>query len=213
MPNDKIGKRRMILYGAPNPAPNPRRVRIFLAEKGVDLPETFVDMRARAHKAPDFLSKNPAGQLPVLELDDGRFLSESVAICRYLDALHPQPPLFGADPFAAAEIDMWIRRVEFLVTSPVAMFWRHAHPYTASLIEQFKDFGESNRANTERAFAWLDAQLQDRLYLAGEHFSMADICALTSVDFAGFIGLPPPGEAKALADWHARMSARPSAKA
>ena len=110
MPNDKIGKRRMILYGAPNPAPNPRRVRIFLAEKGVDLPETFVDMRARAHKAPDFLSKNPAGQLPVLELDDGRFspnLSPSAAIStpctlsRRCSAPTPSPPPKSTCGFAA----------------------------------------------------------------------------------------------------------------
>ena len=203
----------MILYGAPNPAPNPRRVRIFLAEKGIDLPETVVDMRARAHKAPDFLQKNPEGQLPVLELADGRFLSESVAICRFLDALNPQPPLFGADAFAAAEIDMWIRRVEFQVTSPVAMFWRHAHPYTASLLTQFTDFGESNRANTERALLWLDAQLQGRDYLAGDAFSMADICALTTVDFSAFVGLALPDPASALKAWHARVSARPSAQA
>jgi len=203
----------MILYGAPNPAPNPRRVRIFLAEKGLDLPETFVDMRARAHKAPDFLEKNPAGQLPVLELDDGRFLSESVAICRYLDALHPEPPLFGDDAFSAAEVDMWIRRVEFLVTAPIGMFWRHAHPFTAQLIEQFRDFGESNRVSTARSFAWLDAQLADRPFIAGDRLSMADICALTSVDFAAFIGLELPEDAAHLRRWHREVSARPSAGA
>lgn len=203
----------MKLYGAPNPAPNPRRVRVFLAEKGVDLPEIAVDMRSGAHKAPEFLAKNPAGQLPVLELDDGRTLSESVAICRYLEALHPSPPLFGRDAFEAAEIDMWVRRVEFLVTSPVGMFWRHAHPFTATLIEQFRDFGESNRANTQRAMQWLDRQLATRDYVAGEGFSMADICALTTVDFAGFIGLDPLADRPALADWRARIGERPSTAA
>ena len=203
----------MKLYGAPNPAPNPRRVRVFLAEKGVDLPEIAVDMRSGAHKAPEFLAKNPAGQLPVLELDDGRTLSESVAICRYLEALHPSPPLFGRDAFEAAEIDMWVRRVEFLVTSPVGMFWRHAHPFTATLIEQFRDFGESNRANTQRAMQWLDRQLAARDYVAGEGFSMADICALTTVDFADFIGLDPLADRPALADWRARVGERPSTAA
>ena len=203
----------MILYGAPNPAPNPRRVRIFLAEKELDLAETAIDMRARQHKSPEFLAKNPAGQLPVLELDDGRALSESVAICRYLDALYPDPPLFGRDPFEIAEVDMWIRRVEFLVTSPVGMFWRHAHPFTASLIEQFTDFGESNRENVAKAFGWLDRQLADRAYVAGDRFSMADICALTTVDFAGFTGLSMPADAAALRAWHDRVSARPSASA
>jgi len=203
----------MKLYGAPNPAPNPRRVRIFLAEKGVVIPETLVDMRKREHKAPEFREKNPAGQIPVLELDDGRVLSETVAICRYLESLYPDPPLFGRDPFEVAEIEMWIRRVELVLMIPVGMFWRHAHPYTAHLLAQFKDFGESNRERTAEAMAWFDRQLQDRLFLGGASFTMADICALTTVDFAGFIGLPIPETAEALHAWHKRVSARPSAAA
>jgi glutathione S-transferase len=203
----------MKLYGAPNPAPNPRRVRIFLAEKGVDLPETPVDMRKREHKSPEFREKNPSGQIPVLELDDGRTLSETVSICRYFEALHPTPPLFGQDAYEQAEIDMWIRRVEFVLMTPVGMFWRHAHPYTASLLTQFKDFGESNRETVTNAMTWFDRQLQDREYIAGAHFSIADICALTTIDFADFIGLPMPESATHLKAWHARVSARPSAAA
>jgi glutathione S-transferase len=203
----------MKLYGAPNPAPNPRRVRIFLAEKGVDLPETPVDMRKREHKSPEFREKNPAGQIPVLELEDGRTLSETVAICRYFEALHPEPPMFGRDAFEQAEIDMWIRRVEFVLMTPVGMFWRHAHPYTASLLTQFKDFGESNRETVKGAMMWFDRQLQDRDYIAGPAYSMADICALTTIDFAGFTGLPMPDEATHLKAWHARVTARPSAAA
>ncbi len=203
----------MKLYGAPNPAPNPRRVRIFLAEKGIDLAETPVDMMARAHKSEAFLGMNPAGQLPVLELDDGRTLAESVSICRYLEALHTAPPLFGHDAYSVAEIDMWIRRVEFLVTSPVGMFWRHAHPFTAALIEQHKAFGESNRENSRRAMQWLDRQFDGRSYVAGAAFSMADICALTTVDFARFVGLDPLEGLAHLTAWHARVSERPSAGA
>jgi glutathione S-transferase len=203
----------MKLYGAPNPAPNPRRVRIFLAEKGVDLPETPVDMRKREHKSPEFREKNPSGQIPVLELDDGRTLSETVSICRYFEALHPEPPLFGQGAYEQAEIDMWIRRVEFVLMTPVGMFWRHAHPYTASLLTQFKDFGESNRETVTNAMTWFDRQLQDREYIAGAHFSIADICALTTIDFADFIGLPMPESATHLKAWHARVSARPSAAA
>jgi glutathione S-transferase len=203
----------MKLYGAPNPAPNPRRVRIFLAEKGVDLPETPVDMRKREHKSPEFREKNPSGQIPVLELDDRRTLSETVSICRYFEALHPEPPLFGQGAYEQAEIDMWIRRVEFVLMTPVGMFWRHAHPYTASLLTQFKDFGESNRETVTNAMTWFDRQLQDREYIAGAHFSIADICALTTIDFADFIGLPMPESATHLKAWHARVSARPSAAA
>ena len=150
----------------------------------------------------------------MLELEDGRALSESVAICRYLDALYPDPPLFGRDPFEIAEVDMWIRRVEFLVTSPVGMFWRHAHPYTACLIEQFTDFGESNRDGAARAFRLAGpASSPTATSWPARRFSMADICALTTVDFAGFIGLPMPDDATALKAWHTRVTARPSASA
>ena len=203
----------MILYGAPNPAPNPRRVRIFLAEKGVELPETFVNMRKREHKAPEFKEKNSLGQLPTLELDDGTTISETVAICRYFEETHPEPPLFGKTAVEKATVDMWVRRVEFMIMTPVGMFWRHAHPYTAALLTQFKDFGESNRERTVEAMTWFDRQLRDRPFIAGETYTMADICALTTVDFAGFIGLPMPETAEALQAWHARVTARPSAAA
>ena len=123
----------MKLYGAPMPAPNPRRVRIFLAEKGIDLPETPVDMRKREHKSADFRAKNSMGQLPALELDDGTCISETVAICRYFEETHPEPPLFGRTAVEKALVDQWIRRVEFAVMMPVGNFWRHAHPYTAAL--------------------------------------------------------------------------------
>jgi len=203
----------MKLYGAPNPAPNPRRVRIFLAEKGLSIPETPIDMRKREHKSPEFREKNPTGQIPVLELEDGRTLSETVAICRYIEGLHPEPPLFGRDPFEQAEVDMWIRRVEFVLMTPTGMFWRHAHPYTAHLLTQFKDFGESNREAVKGAMMWFDRQLKARAFIVGDAYTMADICALTTVDFAGFIGLPMPEEAEALRGWHARVTARSSAAA
>jgi len=204
----------MKLYGAPNPAPNPRRVRIFLAEKGVSIPETPVNLRKREHKSPEFREKNPAGQIPTLELDDGRTLSETVAICRYLESLYPDPPMFGREPFKAAEIDMWVRRVELIMMVPVGMFWRHAHPYTAGLLTQFTDFGESNRERVAEAMLWFDRQLKDGgPFIVGETFTMADICALTTVDFAGFTGLEMPETAEALRAWHARVSARPSAAA
>jgi glutathione S-transferase len=203
----------MILYGAPMPAPNPRRVRIFLAEKGIDLPETPVDMRKREHKSPEFRAKNPAGQIPTLELDDGTTISETVAICRYFEELHPNPPMFGTTPVEKAHVDQWVRRAEFIVMTPVGMFWRHAHPYTAALLTQFKDFGESNREAVEGGMRWFDRQLQDRAFVAGEAYTMADICLLSTVDFAQWIGLEMPEDAAHLRAWHERVSARPSAKA
>jgi glutathione S-transferase len=203
----------MKLFGERNPAPNPRRVRIFLAEKALQLPYENVSIPKRAHKAPEFRAKNSLGQLPVLELDDGTTLCESVSICRYLEELHPTPALFGETALARAQIDMWIRRVEFVLMQPIAAVWVHAHPLTAGLGSQFKEFGESRREFVSKAMHWLDRELDGREYIAGEQFSMADIAALTSLDFATFVGLPTPESCERLWSWHARVSARPSAKA
>jgi len=203
----------MILYGAPNPAPNPRRVRIFLAEKGIDLPETLVDMRKREHKAPEFRAKNSLGQLPTLELDDGATISETVAICRYFEELNPSPSLFGQTALEKAMVDMWVRRVEFVLMNPVGQYWRHAHPYTASLLTQYKEFGESNRETVMSAMKWLDRELAEKPFVAGDAYSMADICALTTIDFADWIGLKMPDDLPHLKAWHDRVTARPSANA
>jgi glutathione S-transferase len=203
----------MKLYGAPTPAPNPRRVRIFLAEKGIDLAETFVDMRKREHKSPEYREKNSLGQIPTLELDDGTTISETVAICRYFEELNPEPPMFGRTALEKAQVDMWTRRTEFVLMTPVGMFWRHAHPYTAALLTQFKDFGESNRAHVVSGMRWLDRELDGREFLAGDAFTMADICALTTIDFANWIGLETPAEFANLHGWHQRVTARPSASA
>ncbi|HEY5288720.1 MAG TPA: glutathione S-transferase family protein [Caulobacteraceae bacterium] len=203
----------MKLYGAPMPAPNPRRVRIFLAEKGIDLAETPLDLRKREHKSDEHRARNSLGQVPTLELDDGTTLSETVAICRYFEEIQPEPPLFGTTPVEKARVDMWVRRVEFALMQPVGNYWRHAHPFTASLLTQYKDFGESNRETYAGAQRWLDRELADRDFLTGSAFTMADICALSAVDFAGWIGLPIDTERVNLLAWHERVSARPSAKA
>lgn len=203
----------MILYDEANPAPNPRRVRIFMAEKGIDIPRVRVKLAKGEHKAPEHRARNSLGQVPTLELDDGTTISETVAICRYLDALHPAPPLFGVTPLEVAQVDMWIRRVEFQVMTPVGMFWRHAHPLTAPLLTQYKDFGESNRDLYARACKWLDRELEGRDFVAGDAYTMADICALTTVDFAAFTGLALPEECATLRAWHARVSSRESAAA
>lgn len=205
----------MIFYGEPNPAPNPRRVRIFIAEKGIDLPETPIGIMKGGHKSPEHMARNSLGQVPTLELDDGTYLSESVSICRYLEALHPEKPLFGKTPLEAATIDMWIRRIEMRVMTPVGMFWVHAHPLTARLRPQkWKEFGESNRKVYAGALEWLDSELADgRQFIAGDAYSMADIIALTTVDFAKFTGLEIPETCKHVLSWHARVTARPSSSA
>ena len=204
----------MKLYGAPKPAPNPRRVRMFLAEKGIELAETPIDLMTREHKSPEYRQKNSLGQVPTLELDDGATISETVAICRYFEELHPEPPLFGRTPLEKAQVDMWVRRVEFQLMAPVGQFWRHAHPRTAGLLNQYRDFGEFNRAAYANAQRWLDDELADgRSFIAGEALTMADICALSTVDFAHWIGLDLDQDRTHLIAWHDRVKARPSAEA
>ena len=204
----------MKLYGEANPAPNPRRVRIFAAEKGLDLPEIRIGMRQGGHKSPEHKARNSLGQVPVLELDDGEMISESVAICRYLDILHPTPPMFGTCAVSQARTEMWVRRLEFQLMVPVGMYWRHAHPLTASLLTQNRDFGESNKPIAAKTMTWLDRELADgREWIAGDAYGMADIVALTTIDFAGFIGLDVPENAERLKAWRDRASARPSAAA
>jgi glutathione S-transferase len=203
----------MKLYNENNPAPNPRRVRIFLAEKGISIPYVHVPMRAGAHKSPEFKAKNSLGQVPVLELDDGSMLSESIAICRYLEELHPAPALFGDDAWERARVEMWSRRVEFALMNRIGAVWVHTHKFTAHLGTQYKDFGEANRGKTHDAMSWLNDELAGREFLAVDHFTMADIVALTTIDFAAFIGIAMPEDLLHLRSWHARVSARPSAAA
>lgn len=203
----------MRYYTAAEPmAPNPRRVEILLAEKGLALPTTALALTKREHKAPDYVAKHPRGQVPALELDDGTMITESVAICRYLDELHPEPPLFGRNALERAQVDMWTRRIELILMSPIASFWQHAHPLTAKLLTQYPDFGESNRARTSDAMRWFDGQLQGREWLATADYTIADVVLLTTIDFAAFVGLAVPDDCAALNDWHTRAKARPSAK-
>jgi glutathione S-transferase len=201
-----------MLYDAAMPAPNPRRVRMFLAEKGIVVPTKLLSIVGGEHKAPDFTSKYSPGQLPVLELDDGRMIGESVSICRYFEALHPEPPLFGTGALEIAEIDMWIRRVEMTLMIAVGQVWMHTHPFTARVVKpQYTEYGESNRPRAFDAMRRFDRELGGREFVAGAAFSMADIILLSTIDFATFIGLPMPDDVPALSNWHKRMTARPSA--
>lgn len=203
----------MLFYDSPNPAPNPRRVRIFAAEKGIDLPSKAVSIPKREQKAPDYLAKNPRGQTPILELDDGTVIAESVAIMRYLEAVHPDPSMFGTSPLEIGEIEMWCRRVEMIAMPPVAAVWVHSHPFTAILPGRNTEWGEANRPRVADAFRFFDQSLANRDFLAGSAYSAADILLLTTADFAEFVGCGMPEGCVNLRGWHERVSARPSAKA
>jgi glutathione S-transferase len=206
----------MKLFNESDPAPNPRRVRIFLKEKGVDIELVPTPLMKRAHKSAEHLARNPLGQVPVLELDDGSHRSESVAICRYLEELHPEPNLFGRDAKERATIDMWIRRAEFRLMMPVGQIWVHTHPFTAAVAtqtfgQQFKDFGEANRKIFASGCKLVDREIAGRPFIAGDRYTMADIVAQSTFDFARFIGVDIPDDCAALRDWYARVSARASA--
>jgi glutathione S-transferase len=194
-------------------APNPRRVRVFLAEKGIRVPVEQVDIFQRVNREPAFLAKNPLGGIPVLELDDGTHIAESVAICRYFEALQPDPPLFGRDAREQAEVEMWNRRVELVLLQAVGMVWGHGSPLTAKRIQQIPANVEPNRRRAMQFLALLDRELAGRPFLAGPRLSIADITALCTLDFAAMLDITPGPELANVARWHAAMSSRPSARA
>ncbi len=205
----------MKLYTYPG-APNPRRVHVYLAEKGLTVPFERVDIMTRANRTPEFLANvNPLGGLPVLALDDGTHIAESFAICRYFEALHPEPSLFGRTPAEIGRIDMWNRRIEMTFMQPVGLAWVHGSPLTKAVVKhQLPEMADQARALARSAFAFLDGELAKRPFIAGDAYSMADILALTTFDFAGQLNqLHPEPEQKHLLRWHAEVSARPSAKA
>ena len=198
-------------------APNPRRVRIFLAEKGIRVPFVQVDMRKGEHKTPAFLTKNPSGKIPVLELDDGTCIAESVAICRYFEALHPQPSLFGATPKELGRIEMANRILEFELLGQVGVSWVNGPIVAQMAPDRFKQnlqAKETSDAAVRSFYKRLDNELAHRRYMADNAYSIADITGLVTIDFAGsLVDLKPDDSLKNLWRWHAAVSARPSAKA
>lgn len=194
-------------------APNPRRVRVFLAEKGLKVPLEEVDIMRGVNRQPPFLAKNPLGGIPVLELDDGRLIAESVAICRYFEVLHPEPALFGTGAFEQATVEMWNRRIELAMLVPVGMVWAHLHELTRTRIKQIPEVGEQSRKVVEARYRWLDEELANRPFIAGEKYSIADITALIVIDFAKFNNISIQPDQKNLARWHQSVSSRPSAAA
>lgn len=195
-------------------APNPRRVRIFLAEKGIEVPFEELDLMKGELKTPDFTKLNPTQRVPVLVLDDGTVISETMAICRYFEELHPEPALFGRSAIGRANVEMWTRRMELGLLLQVATAFRHLHPAMAHLeVPQVKEWGEANKPKALEGVAMLDRQLADNAFVAGDAYSVADITALVAVDFMRVARIPLPAELGNVKRWHGEVSARPSAKA
>lgn len=195
-------------------APNPRRVRIFLAEKGIEIPTEQVDLGTLQQKTPEFTAVNPMQRLPVLVLDDGTIVAESIAICRYFEALRPEPPLFGRGALEVAMIEMWQRRMELNFLGPVAAVFRHLHPAMKEMeVPQVPDWGEANKPRVGEFLEFLDRELADRLFVAGDHYSVADITGLVGVDFLKPARMAVPDTLRNVHRWYGQVAARPSARA
>jgi glutathione S-transferase len=194
-------------------APNPRRVRIFLAEKGVTVPTVQVDIGKAENRQPAYLAKNPLGGVPVLELDDGAFLAESVAICLYFEQLHPQPPLLGTDARDKAFVEMWQRRMELGLLSNTAGCFRNTHPFFKGRIPQVAEYGAVCKEAAVKQLAWLDGELAKTRFIAGDRYTIADITALVGIDFGKVSDIRVLPEQRNLTRWYQEVSSRPSAKA
>lgn len=195
-------------------APNPRRVRIFLAEKGIEVPTVSVDMGALEHKKEEVASRNPLRRLPVLELDDGTILTESVAICRYFEELYPDPALFGRGALGKALVEMWQRRVELNLFQSVTFAFRHIHPAVKEWeVPQVPAWGEANKSKVVEFLALLDKEFASREFAAGDDYSIADITGLVAMDFMKPARIVVPEELLNVLRWYQTIAARPSAAA
>jgi len=195
-------------------APNPRRTRIFLAEKGIKLPLEQVDLGAMQQRSKDYAAINPMKRVPALVLDDGTVIAESIAICRYFEALQPEPPLFGGSALEIARIEMWNRRLELHLLFPVSHVFRNSHPAMKEMeVPQVPAWAEANKPRIREFLNLLDAELKERPYVAGEAFSVADITGFIAIDFMKPAKLAVPDELGHIKRWHAGIAARPSASA
>lgn len=194
--------------------PNARRVRIFLAEKGITVPLEPVDLGKMEHKTAAYLAKNVLGRVPALELDDGTIITESVAICRYFEEIQPEPALFGRGALGKAEVEMWNRRAELELYIAVEQAFRHTHPGMAGYqVPQVAEWGEANRPRAIEAMKLFDSQLSRHRFVAGDSFSIADITSYVSLEFIKPAKIALPEDLIHLRRWHAECSARPSAGA
>lgn len=203
----------MKIYDTPL-APNPRRVRWFMAEKGItDVEVITLNLMEGQHKTPDYLAKAGLANVPMLEMDDGACITESIAICRYLESRYPEPNLFGRTPEEIAVIEMWMRRAEMLVATPVMIGVRHTHPAMAALEQQTPAVGEHSLQGAVRALKVLDRRLAESEWLAAERLTIADIVAFTGIDFGRMIKFRLPEELVNVRRWAEAMRVRPAAKA
>jgi len=194
-------------------APSPRRVRMYAAEKGIPLELVEVDIAAGGTRAADFLALNPAGELPVLELDDGTHIAESLAICRFLEERQPEPALFGRTPRERAAINQCVDRLMVRLYAPVVHVFRHTHAWWAARLTQIPAWGEAQRAVVFAELAALEATLGEREFIVGSEFSMADVVAFTTIDFGKPSNLRLGEAHPQLRRWYAAIGARPSARA
>ena len=202
------------------PAPSPRRVRIFLAEKGEQIPVEEVDLRGGGQLDDEFRERNPDCTVPALELDDGTVISESFAICQYLESVFPEPPLLGRDAAERARATMWNARIEFQGLSAIAEAFRnHAAGFRNRALtgpddyEQIPALVPRGRQRTEAFMRRMNEHFAGNEYVLGDYFSIADITAMVAIDFSAWIKLPVPAELTALRRWHDSVGARPSARA
>lgn len=185
-----------------------------MAEKGIeDVEIVDVSIFGGDHKTPDYLSKAGLPHVPALEIDDETTITESVAICRYLESVYPEPNLFGRDPKEIAVIEMWMRRTEMMICTPMMMAVRHTHPAMAGIETQIPEVAQNNLAMAERALKVLDRRLGESPFIAADRVTMADILAITAIDFARMIRFRSPKELEHLNRWREMMMARPAAEA
>ena len=196
-----------------SPSPNARRVHIFMAEKGIDCERVAVDIRGAENISPEYLAKNPGGRVPMLELDDGTFIGESIAICRYLEGLYPQPCLFGDTPLASAQIEMWQRRVELNLLMEVAGAFRNLSGVFKDRETCVKEWGEVCAQKIPKVLTMFDDQLAESTYLAGETFSVADITLIVTLDFANRVKVATLPDLPNIARWTQPVNSRPSISA
>lgn len=195
-------------------APNPRRVRIFLAEKGISVSTEQIDLGGLQQRSEAYTAINPLQRVPALRLDDGTVIAESVAICRYFEALNPEPPLFGRGAIESALVEMWNRRAELHLLFPVAAVFQHLHPAMKQMVQpQVPDWGEANKPRVMTFLQFLDGELKNRAFVAGANYTIADITALIAVDFMRVSKLAVPDDLVNVRRWHQAVSARPSAAA
>jgi glutathione S-transferase len=195
-------------------APNPRRTRIFLAEKGIEVPLVPVDLGGLEHMSAQYAAINPIKRLPALALDDGTVITESIAICRYFEALQPEPALFGRGALDSARVEMWNRRLELHLLFPVSHVFRNSHPAMEAMeVPQVPAWAEANKPRILEFITFVDGKLKDRPFMSGDSFTVADITGLVAVDFMKPAKLAVPDELKNLKRWHAEVSSRPSASA